>query len=109
MLGAKIHPSVLFGAGATLTDPWAIEVGEGATIGAESFTSSHVIEGDRLSVRKVRIGAGATLGMRAVVLPGAEIGEGAIIGAGAVVRKDSEVPAGEVWAGVPARRIKTRA
>lgn len=108
LLGARIHPTVLFGGGATLTDPWAVEIGEGATIGAESFTSSHVIEGDRLSVRRVRIGACATLGMRAIVLPGTTIGEGAIIGAGAVVRKDSDVPAGEIWAGVPARRIEAR-
>jgi acetyltransferase-like isoleucine patch superfamily enzyme len=46
---------------------------------------------------------GAKLGMNAVVLPHRRIGEGARIGAGAVVTKD--VPAGETWAGVPARPI----
>ncbi|WP_288607103.1 hypothetical protein [Prevotellamassilia timonensis] len=34
------------------------------------------------------------------------IGDGAIIGAGAVVTKD--VPANQVWAGNPAKFIKTR-
>lgn len=40
----------------------------------------------------------------AIILPGVTIGENAVIGAGAVVTCD--VPAREVWAGVPARKIK---
>lgn len=47
------------------------------------------------------------LGANCVVLKGVHIGEGAVIGAGSVVTKS--IPAGEVWAGVPARRLKTRA
>lgn len=39
----------------------------------------------------------------AVVLPGVTVGENAVIGAGAVVTKD--VPAFEVWGGVPARKM----
>lgn len=42
----------------------------------------------------------------AVVLPGVTIGDGAVIGAGAVVTKN--VPAWEVWASVPARKINDR-
>jgi UDP-2-acetamido-3-amino-2,3-dideoxy-glucuronate N-acetyltransferase len=45
----------------------------------------------------VSIGAGAT------ILPGVRLGCGCTIGAGAVVTKD--VPAGETWAGNPARRL----
>ncbi len=39
----------------------------------------------------------------AVVLPGCTIGENAVVAAGAVVRCD--VPAREIWGGVPARKI----
>ncbi len=46
---------------------------------------------------------GASIGAGAVILPGITIGEGAIIGAGAVVTRD--VPAGETWAGNPARKL----
>lgn len=52
------------------------------------------------------IGSYALLCTNAVVLPGVAVGEGAVIGAGAVVTRD--VPAWEIWAGVPARRIGQR-
>lgn len=55
---------------------------------------------------KTVIGPRAFIGVNAVIMYGVSIGEGAVIGAGAVVTKD--VPAGEVWAGVPARKIGER-
>lgn len=50
------------------------------------------------------IGDGVWIGAHAVLLQGVCIGDRAVIAAGAVVVRD--VPAGELWAGVPARRIK---
>ena len=52
----------------------------------------------------MKIGNNVWLGAGAVVLHGVSIGDGAVIGANAVVVKD--VPAGEIWGGVPARRIR---
>ena len=46
------------------------------------------------------------LGVNVIVLKGVRIGEGAIVGAGAVVTKS--VPPGEIWGGVPARKIGER-
>jgi acetyltransferase-like isoleucine patch superfamily enzyme len=46
---------------------------------------------------------GALIGSGSVILCGITIGVGAAIGAGSVVTKD--VPAGEVWAGNPARSM----
>ncbi len=51
----------------------------------------------------VHIEEDVNVGTGAVILPHVRIGKGAIIGAGAVVNKD--VPAGETWVGVPARKI----
>lgn len=53
---------------------------------------------------RVKIGEGAYIGANATILPGLTVGKDAIIGAGAVVTKN--VPDGETWAGVPARRLK---
>lgn len=46
------------------------------------------------------------LGVNVVVLKGVTIGRGAVVGAGAIVTKS--VPAYEIWAGVPARKVGVR-
>lgn len=52
----------------------------------------------------VHVGAGAYLGSGALVREGVSVGAGAVIGMGAVVLAD--VPAGQVWVGNPARRLR---
>lgn len=63
---------------------------------------------DRKAARKgaVAIRDRAFVGAHSIILKGVTIGEGAVIGAGSVVTKD--VPAGEVWAGNPAAKIKAK-
>jgi len=63
---------------------------------------------DRRAARKgaVVIRDRAFVGAHSMILKGVTIGEGAVIGAGSVVTKD--VPAGEVWAGNPAVKIKAK-
>jgi len=63
--------------------------------------SVNTIEGTR---GKVVIKREACVGGNSVVLPGVTIGEEAIVGALSLVKKD--IPAGEVWGGVPARRLR---
>jgi sugar O-acyltransferase (sialic acid O-acetyltransferase NeuD family) len=52
----------------------------------------------------VRVSRGAYVGAGALIGAGLVIGELALVGMGAVVTRD--VPAREVWAGVPARRMR---
>jgi len=49
---------------------------------------------------------GAMIGIGATVLSHSVIGEGALIAAGAMVLEKTHVPAGTLWAGVPAKQIK---
>ena len=68
------------------------EIGDDCEIAPMTAIAGHCTIGNR-----VRIGVGV------MIRPYITVGEGARLGAGAVVVKD--VPAGEVWAGNPARRL----
>lgn len=59
-----------------------------------------------LKLGEVVLEDGCDIGAGAIILPGVKIGEGSIIGAGSVVTRD--IPPYEVWAGVPARKIRER-
>jgi acetyltransferase-like isoleucine patch superfamily enzyme len=80
--------------------------------GVKIISYEHGIEPDSLirvqsnQVRAIAIGNGVWIGANAVVLAGIEIGDGAVIGAGAVVTHD--VPANEIWIGVPAKKLRSR-
>jgi acetyltransferase-like isoleucine patch superfamily enzyme len=50
------------------------------------------------------VGEGAVIGGGAIICPGVYIGKHAIIAAGAVVTHD--VPAGQLWCGVPAKQMR---
>ena len=56
--------------------------------------------------KPIEIGHHCWIGTGAIVLQGVKIGDGAVVAAGAVVTKD--IPANEVWGGVPAKYIKKR-
>ncbi|GGD03517.1 acyltransferase [Hyunsoonleella pacifica] len=56
-------------------------------------------------VSPVRIGDYVFIGAYSIILKGVTIGENSIIGAGSLVTKN--IPANEIWAGNPAKKIKT--
>jgi acetyltransferase-like isoleucine patch superfamily enzyme len=92
-----------------------ITIGEHVLIGAYSYiiSGSHCYERRDIPISEqgytgapILIEDYAWVGTHVVVLPGVTIGKGAIVGAGSVVTRD--VPAYEVWGGVPAKFIKNR-
>jgi acetyltransferase-like isoleucine patch superfamily enzyme len=56
-------------------------------------------------IRPVVIGDNVFIGHRSIVMPGVTIGSNVVIGAGSVVNKD--IPSNSVYAGVPAKFIKS--
>ncbi|MEA3203221.1 MAG: hypothetical protein QOI63_896 [Thermoplasmata archaeon] len=95
-LGMACQLDVLF--------PQRITIGEDAIIGYNTTLLCHGYTHAAYQLGDVRVGARASLGANCTVLPGVTIGDGAVVGAGSVVTRD--VPAGEFWAGVPARRVR---
>lgn len=104
-LGAKIDRTFFFGWDAKITDPWALAVGRDVIIGSFAVILGHSVEGDQVILDRVEIGDGATVGIRSVIMPGVRIGAHAMVGACSLVLKGTTIPAGEIWAGVPARKI----
>jgi acyl-[acyl carrier protein]--UDP-N-acetylglucosamine O-acyltransferase len=74
-------------------------VGHDALIGRDAEICTGAVIGGHAEIQ-----AGAKVGLNATVLPFRIVGRGAVVGAGAVVTKN--VPAGEVWAGNPARKLE---
>jgi acetyltransferase-like isoleucine patch superfamily enzyme len=93
--GVHIEDNVFIGHGVMFTN---VSYPRAATAGGELQTEADWV------VEETRIKRGASVGSGSVILCGHTAGEGAIVGAGSVVTKD--VPAGEVWAGNPARFLK---
>ena len=80
-----------------------VTIGKGSNIGAGTIVANY----DGKLKHKTTIGDRAFIGSGTVLVAPSTVGEGALTGAGAVVtRKD--VPAGEVWVGVPARPLSKR-
>ncbi|MRW94516.1 acyltransferase [Duganella sp. FT80W] len=104
-LGAKLGANT-YAAGALL-DPPLTRIGSNTIIGHDAVIFAHVIEGARLELKAVQIGNTVTIGAHAVVMAGVRIGDNAIVSTGAVVTKDTHIGAGEIWGGIPARRIKS--
>jgi len=95
-------------------------INEGIKIGNDSLIASgckfidhdHGISTEKLmhsqvgSQIPIKVGNDVWLGCNVVVLKGAVIGDGSIVAAGAVVTKP--IPAYEIWAGIPAKKIGER-
>jgi carbonic anhydrase/acetyltransferase-like protein (isoleucine patch superfamily) len=62
--------------------------------------------GHHATVHGARVGAGALIGIGAIVLGRAQVGAGALVAAGSVVRPGATVPAGVLYAGVPGRVVR---
>jgi non-ribosomal peptide synthetase-like protein len=81
--------------------------GDGAAVEPEADLSGWWLDGDELHVGFLRIGAGAQIGTRTTLMPGADIGSGAQVLAGSCVA--GTVPAGQCWGGSPAVRQESSA
>jgi acetyltransferase-like isoleucine patch superfamily enzyme len=89
-----------------ISDPSLIEIGKRVTIGGSACLIGHYGQGGYLVLAPVKIGDGATIGLRATIMGGVEVGENAKVMPHSVVLPKTIIPAGETWGGVPAAKIE---
>lgn len=77
--------------------------GDGCAVEPEADVAGWWLDGDVLHLGGVEVGAGARVGTRSTLMPGARIGDGADIAPGSCVLGD--VPDHQQWHGSPARPV----
>ena len=109
----RIGDRVFLGRGCEFNAQVGIEIGDDSSIasGCKFVDHDHGTVGETIDALPGRSGAivlgkHVWLGANVVVLRGVTIGEGAVVAASAVVTKP--IPAREIWAGVPARHLRTK-
>ena len=130
LFGARVGRGIYWKPGVRVKFPWHLTVGDHCWIGEDAWidnlaqvtigsnvclsqgaylcTGNHdwTTPNMKLFTRPITLRDGCWVGARSVVCPGVTIGEGAVLAAGGVTAKD--IPAFEIWAGNPARFVKTR-
>ena len=102
--GCEIHPGTQIGGGLILPHPIGIVIHPGVTIGPNCMILQNVTLGTNRSAGVPRIGGHVDIGPGAVVIGNVTVGDHAVIGANAVVLSD--VPAGTIVGGIPARNLR---
>ena len=94
---------VRIGARTNIQDGTIIHV---TTDGNPTLIGSGVTVGHGAILHACTLEDGCFVGMGAVLLDGVVVESGAMVAAGAVVAPNKRVPAGEIWAGNPARLLR---
>ena len=109
-IGVNIGDNNLIGKSHWSSEPYLITIGSNCQITHGVLIHTHgggQVARDRIPdfdvFGKVKIGNWVYIGAYSQIMPGVTIGDNALIAAGSIVTKS--VPAGEVWGGVPAKRI----
>ncbi|MCX5335373.1 Pls/PosA family non-ribosomal peptide synthetase [Streptomyces sp. NBC_00140] len=100
-LGAKIGPDVDLHSLPPVTG--MLKLGRGAAVESEVDLSGWWLDGDRLEIGPVRVGAHAVVGTRSILFPGARVGKRAEVAPGSAVT--GQIPTGQRWAGAPAVKL----
>jgi non-ribosomal peptide synthetase-like protein len=100
LLGAKIGPGTWINT-TDLTEFDCVSIGAGAELNEHSGPQTHLFEDRVMRIGLVKVGARATLGVRATVLYDASVGDDCLLGPLTLVAKGEQTPAGTSWEGTP--------
>ncbi|HEY1304346.1 MAG TPA: hypothetical protein VGF24_12385 [Vicinamibacterales bacterium] len=100
-IGRRVYVNTTF-----VSDYNLLEFGDDVVIGAEAHISGHTVESGIVKTGRVRLGRKVTIGLGSVIEIGVDIGANTQIGALSFVPKHTSWPGGEVYAGIPIRRLE---
>ncbi|HEY9430208.1 MAG TPA: Pls/PosA family non-ribosomal peptide synthetase [Blastocatellia bacterium] len=104
LLGARIGRNVYIA-----TDRFAafdlISIGDGASVDDDASLFGQTVENGELVIGPVTVGRRCFVGTRAVLREGAVMEDGARLEDLSLLPSGARIPAGETWAGSPARRV----
>ena len=76
-------------------------LGDGSTVNRGCVVQTHLFHDRVMSIDRVTLERGATLGPHSVILPAARIGEHGTVGPASLVMRGELVPVGSRWSGNP--------
>lgn len=96
MCGAKVGKRVYWpGTGPTVQDWDLLDIGDDVVFGSRS----HIVTSDGHGTAWVKIGSGAMVADRVVLLPGVQVGNRTVLGSGALTKRNGYYTHGTTWVG----------
>lgn len=107
ILRGDVH-SIRVGANTNIQDGTVVHVGKTTVAGRAAPTTigSDVTIGHSAVLHACTVEDSSFVGMGATLLDGVVVEKGAMVAAGALVSANTRVPAGQIWAGSPARFLR---
>lgn len=100
--------SIRVGSETNIQDHSLVTVGGSRFIGGNASTviGNKVTIGHGAVIHACTVEDGAFVGMGATLLDGVVVEQGAFVAAGALVSENTRIPAGQIWAGNPAKLLR---
>lgn len=98
--------AITVGCGSNIQDGTVIHVDHPSVGGLPVRIGENVLVGHRCMLHGCTIEDGGFVGMGATLLDGVTVETGAFVAAGGFVSPKKTVPAGEMWGGLPARKLR---
>jgi hypothetical protein len=105
LLGMKIGQNSLVGG--VIKDPCITSIGDNTTMGEYAIVYGHIhnFQKGTILIDSVSIGNNCVIGAGAIIMPGVVIEDDVIVAAGALIPKKQRLLAGNMYAGIPAKKL----
>ncbi|MBI1393632.1 MAG: gamma carbonic anhydrase family protein [Alphaproteobacteria bacterium] len=97
---------IIVGKGSNVQDGTVIHVDAPQWGGLPTIIGANALIGHKCMLHGATVEDGGFVGMCATMLDGSVVETGAMLAAGAFLSPKKRVPAGEMWAGMPARKMR---